>query len=146
MREFNIKSELESIKSIREKYDKLSAQGKRLKETLLVYLQSNEVNLNPIIENEIIIFKLLGFTFRIKTETFWTKELPWFAIGELNLYLVQSESTLNDTEKAILSYNFDSIGNIKGHYLIEEFSKFFYRDFVNSLIGYCSDNSIKFAL
>ena len=146
MREFNIKADLESVKSIREKYDKLSAQGKKLKETLLVYLQSNEVNLNPIIENEIIIFNLLGFIFRVKTETSWTKESPWFTIGELNLYLVQRESTLNETEKVILSYDFDSIGNINGHYLIEGFSKFLYRDFVNSLIGYCSDNSIKFAL
>ena len=146
MREFNIKAELDSVKSFRDKFDKLTAQGKLVKAALIAYLNSGEVNLTTITEDEIIKFQFLGLPFRIKIESLWTNESPMFRIGELNIYLVQNELKENELENLIISYNFDSMGNVNNYHTVNEFPKFFYRDFVDSLITYCKDNSIKFIL
>jgi hypothetical protein len=146
MRDLNIKPDLDQIGSIRKQYEKLSGQGKKLLYSLFEYLKSDDIKLNPEYEGEMIKFNLWGLSFIIKSESSWTKESPGFRTGEINLYMIKKKSIEEESNLLILTYSFDHIGNINSQYVVEEFSKFYYRDFIKKLIESCSTNFIKFGL
>lgn len=137
-----INSKMMTIDHHRNSFNKFVVQAKKILTKLHETLSHPELSMNTteIIDNS-FQFSFWGQNFIIKTEIMFDVVNKSFIEGELNTYHEN-----NDEFNLILTYKFDSIGNIADRLLIEEFSYFYYTDLFPSIVEYSKKSNIKFQL
>lgn len=142
MRHFNIKNEMAMINYQRLTLNKFSNQAGIIIQKLHAEFNQPAINLvTHDIFNNSFEFLFLGFTIIIKTEISFDSEKKGFVQGELNSYVKNKEIF-----DMLLSYPFDSIGNIGHGAVLEDFSTFYYVELMSSLIDYSINSGVKFKL
>ena len=140
MRRFNFSNEISQI----DYFKKLILKFKNQSDTFILALKSkfeqNDINISNQTANS-FEFSFWGLDLITKTEISFDKDEQSFKQGELNTYLIKDKKHF-----LIMSYKFDSVGNIGDGCLENDFADFYYVDLVNSLIGYTKENNIKFQL
>lgn len=141
MNDFEIKTKMDRIENLK---DDISRYTKVANGTLdKLYSEFNKQNLNPEqIENNELKFECLGLNFISRPEISFNSNTQRFGNGKLSTYLVNKEYE----EELIIEYEFDSIGNINGRFLENEFSKHYYADFFINLINYSVEKGLKFKI
>ena len=102
--------------------------------------KSQGVNVSAI-QNNSFSFSYYGLAFLIKAEISFCKEDKIFNEGEINTYLL-----LQENQKLVVSYRFDSHGNINQEYTEKDFTTPYFVDFVNSVLKLSSSDDVKLQL
>ncbi|MBN1186891.1 MAG: hypothetical protein JXB49_31735 [Bacteroidales bacterium] len=103
--------------------------------------ENNSIQLKDVKDNA-FKFSFWGLEFIVKAEISFNQETGLFNNGEISTYYIKKEDELD----YLLSYEFDSSGNIAHRFLIHDFGLHYYADFVKSIIGYSIKNKLKFQL
>ncbi len=138
----DIRNELNEIDYHKKTYDKFLKQANSIITKLHDKFNHSEINLPTLdIVGNSFQFTFWGLNFITKTEIVYDSERLALGSGELNTYYRN-----DDNDDLILTYNFDSIGNIENRFLTEEFSSFYFADLFASIIEYSKNNMLKFQL
>jgi hypothetical protein len=141
MRQFNLDSELNDRKYLREQFCKFEKQAIQILNKLYETFTNNlDIKTFDFNDNS-FKFILWGQNFIVKAEISYSEEFKSFKEAELNTYLV-----IKEDETLILSYMFDYLGNINRVFQKDQFSEYYYSDFILKIIEYTSKMNIKFRL
>jgi len=143
MRRYNIDTKFGNLAYLIGEFEKY----KNLAKSYLEILQGTS-NKYAILDSELIgntiKFTFWGLDLTVKTEISLNVENKTFFNGELNSHIKRL-----DNEELLMTYKFDSIGNIgrsETDYLSDDFAKFFIVDLIVEAIEYSIKNNIKFQL
>lgn len=136
----DIRNELSEIDYQRKIFDKFVVRANSIILKLHEKFNLPEINLptSEIKENS-FEFTFLGLDFIIKAEIVFNSEIHSFKLGELNTYYRSG-----DSNELILTYTFDSIGNITSKFLTEEFYSVYYVDMFRLIVEYSKNRNVKF--
>lgn len=108
-----------------------------------LYIEFNKQNLNTEkIDNNELRFECLGLKFISRPEVSFNPNTQRFGNGKISSYIISKENK----EELILEYEFDSIGNINGRFLENEFSIHYYADLFINHLNYSVENDLKFKI
>lgn len=142
MRRFDIFQETNSINFHRKIFQDYLKQSTLILNKLHETFNLQDINLpTSKLKDNSFDFEFWGLTFLIKAEIAYDLERKSFLLGELNTYAKK-----DDAEILILTYSFDTIGNIENNFIAESFPKFYYVDFVPKVIEYTNKYKVKFLL
>jgi len=140
MHRLRIPDELGPVEHYKRQFDLF----KDIAETIIQRLHSDyeswEVDVRDI-ENNTFRFSYWGLEFIVKAETTFCKGDEIFNEGEINTYLL-----IRDNQELIISYRFDSRGNINKAYLANQFAAPYFVDFVDTILELSSSGRVKLQL
>ncbi|MCF8297010.1 MAG: hypothetical protein K9J13_05625 [Saprospiraceae bacterium] len=139
MRKFNLDN-IGNIDYHRKSFEKFKIQALPIIEEVQKTFNTFNIKTIEFKENS-FSFTFWGLNFIVKPEISFNIDEVGFTIGELNTYLI-----IQGVEKSILSYKFDSLGNVESQYFPNEFSVYYYKDFIRKVIEYSNENNLKFQL
>ncbi len=105
-------------------------------------MKFEEKGIKDIIQTDNSIeFKYWGLNFITKASLSFNKDKGRFIQGDLSTFL-----KIEDDLELIVSYKFDSIGNIEDGFTASNFALYYFVDFTKNLIKYSIEKDFKFQL
>ena len=141
MSRYNLGSDLNEIEYLINLFNEYSNHANSFTKRLKEILEANKIETTEIEKNS-FNFKFWGLNFIIQPEIEFDSDAHTFKDGEFNTYL----KTKDDQLIQVISYKFDRIGNIGSGYLLKDFAKIYYIEFVSKLIALTKQEKIKFQL
>jgi hypothetical protein len=151
MRECNISDDLKKLERFNKSYADLTVQSKKLIESFKTFLVSIRYTGDVVSEHNAVKFSLWGLNYLVKCEINYPEDMEPLREGLISVCIsnqgCDTDRTRNEVVfPAILSWQFDTIGNVNNSHTCESFAKFFYRDLVATMPKYCKDNHIEIPL
>lgn len=144
MNYLEIQDKIRKINYQKSEFDKFSTKGFSLLDKIHREFSLDQINISTsLINNNTFAFSFWGLSITIRPEVIFDAKSGRFKQGELNSYIKEEKE---EDEILLLSYTFDTIGNINNEYLLEDFSLYYYSDLVSKIIEYSEANAIKFKL
>lgn len=140
MRKYDVKYAISEVDYLKKLFEKYKNQANIYINKLKADFEENELQVCDIKDNS-FEFTFWGLSFISKAEISFDLELKTFKKGELSTFLKN-----DDILDLIISYDFDSIGNIGNGCLLDDFACFYYIEFVDSLTTFSNEKKIKFQL
>ncbi|MBN1184983.1 MAG: hypothetical protein JXB49_22045 [Bacteroidales bacterium] len=136
----NLDTELQLAKRQNQAFEKYRDGATKIVKELHSVFERLNIQKEEIFDNS-FKFSFWGLNWIVKTEITVKQETGYFNEGELNTYLMKE-----DDLEFLLSYKFDSLGNIADRFLSNDFGLHYYTDFVKSVVGYSIKKNFKFQL
>ncbi|MEI7504461.1 MAG: hypothetical protein WCJ61_14370 [Paludibacter sp.] len=137
---FNINEEIAQIAYHQQEFEKFLNHS-----TIFIAntkMKFEEKGIKDIIQTDNSIeFKHWGLKFITKASLSFNKDRGRFMQGGLNTFL-----KMEDDLELIVSYKFDSIGNIEDGFTANNFALNYFVDFIINLINYSTEKDFKFQL
>ena len=140
MRKNDVKFEINEVDYLKKLFEDYKNQANLYINKLKAYFEKNELQVCDIKDNS-FEFTFWGLNFISKAEISFDLELKTFKKGELSTFFKK-----DDILDLIISYDFDSIGNIGNGCLLDDFACFYYVEFVDCLKTFSNEKKIKFQL